>query len=85
MLTKYEVLTRIQLRDLEWQTQASPQPTECSWISEYEHFFGDFHEKLSRIRGFSGNFRNPSNFDELYLRAQEIFFQNFKIFENTYV
>ena len=30
-------------------------------------------------------FRNPSNFDELYLRAQWIFFQNSKSFENIYV
>ena len=33
----------------------------------------------------SGIFRNPSNFGELYLRAQSIFFQNFKRSWKVYV
>ena len=33
-----------------------------------------FTKKLLKDLGFSGNFRNVSNFEELYLRAQGIFF-----------
>ena len=84
MLTKYEVLTRIQLRYLEWQKN------HFSWLNIGERvtsntFVSSSQRMMSRTWGFSRIFRNPSNFDELYLRAQEIFFQNSKRFEEIYV
>ena len=77
MLTKYEVLTRIQLRYLEWQKVKLHSKNSIRYYADIlmnEHFYGDFHEKLSRIWEFSGIFRNPSNFEQLYLRAQRISF-----------
>ena len=88
MLTKYEVLTRIQLRYLECTKVALHSKNMIRYYTEIlrdEHFFADFHEKLSRIWEFSGIFRNPSNFEELYLRAQEIFFDGTGTVAKIYV
>ena len=44
-----------------------------------------FIEKLSKDPGFSGNFRNVYNFEELYLRGQGIFFDGTGIVAKIYV
>ena len=51
--------------------------------------FADSHSQpepgLSKDLGFFRNFGNPSNFDELYLRAQEIFFDGTGTVAKIYV
>ena len=88
MLTKYEVLTRIQLRYLEGQKSVSHSQNRIRYYTEIlrdEHFFADFNEKLSRIWEFSGIFQNPSNFEDLYLRADWIFFDGTGTVAKIYV
>ena len=54
-------------------------------LHHFEHGIQDFLEiliehNIGKFHGFSGNFQNVINFDELYLRAQGIFLSklNFK-------
>ena len=78
MLTKYEHLTPIQLRETLCTKLATPLQYRpiSGWKenSKVNTFFMIFIEKLSKDPGIFRYFRNVSNFEELYLRAQWIFF-----------
>ena len=85
MPTKYEVALTIELRYLE-------EKTFVTWYYICEQIwtlFADSHSQpepgLSKDLGFFRNFGNPSNFDELYLRAQEIFFDGTGTVAKIYV
>ena len=51
-------------------------------LSQFE---AQIQQILSKNPEFYGNFGNPSNFEELYLRAQEIFFDGTGTIVKIYV